>query len=197
MAPATWAIYGCPAQYKASGGDGVQLYMEGNKRLRAPMSQFIRKITGPIDLKITPCNSRDDAIKQCMKDIGALLLIDSEGEDLRSLISRIRSQIGATNRAFFMVQKMEAWFIADRQTLAGYSGPGFRESALPQNPNVENVSTRDIDDTLSNAARNCPKQRYVKGRDDVGLLNLLNPTAVYNACPNFKLLVNHLRTINP
>ena len=197
MAPATWAIYGCPAQYRASGGDGVQLYMEGNKRLRAPMSQFIRKITGPIDLKITPCNSRDDAIKQCMKDIGAMLLIDSEGEELRSLITRIRSQIGATNRAFFMVQKMEAWFIADRQTIADYFGPGFRESALPPNTNVENVSTRDIDDALSNAARNCPKQRYVKGRDDVGLLNRLNPTAVYATCPNFKLLVDHLRGGNP
>ena len=197
MAPATWAIYGCPAQYKASGGDGVQLYMEGNKRLRAPMSQFIRKITGPIDLKITPCNSRDDAIKQCMKDVGAMLLIDSEGEELRSLISRIRPQIGPANRAFFMVQKMEAWFIADRNALLNHFGAGFRESALPQNPNVEEVPPRDIDDALRNATRNCSKQRYVKGRDDVDLLNRLNPTAVYNACPNFKLLVDHLRNTNP
>ena len=171
----------------------MQLYMEGNKRLRAPMSQFIRKITGPIDLKITPCNSRDDTIKQCAKDEGALLLIDSEGEELRSLISRIRPQIGPDNRHFFMVQKMEAWFVADRQTLADYFGPGFHENALPQNANIESVSTRDIDDALRNATRNCAKQRYAKGRDDVGLLNILNPPTVYNACPNFAGLINHLR----
>ena len=193
MVTVTWATYGCPVPYGASGGDGVQLYMEGNKRLRAPISQFIRKITGPIDLKITPCNSRDDAIKQCMKDEGAMLLIDSEGEELRSLISRTHSQIGPANRAFFMVQKMESWFIADQQSLSGYFGPGFRENALPQNPNVEEVPTRDIDDALRNATRNCSKQRYVKGRDDVGLLNRLNPTAVYSACPNFARLIDFLR----
>jgi hypothetical protein len=167
--------------------------MEGNKRLRAPMSQFIRKITGPIDLKITPCNSRDDTIKQCVKDVGALLLIDSEGEELRSLISRIRSQIGPVNHPFFMVQKMEAWFIADRNALTQHFGAGFRESALPRNCNIEDVPTRDIDDALRIATRDCAKQRYAKGRDDVGLLNRLNPTAVYNACPNFAGLINHLR----
>ena len=122
-----------------------------------------------------------------------MLLIDSEGEVLSRLIQRAESQIGATNRAFFMVQKMEAWFIADRPTLSNYFGAGFRENALPQNPNVEEVPTRDIDDALRAATRNCSKQRYMKGRDDVGLLNLLNPAAVYSACPNFARLVNHLR----
>lgn len=161
------------------------------------MAQFIRRATGPIDLKIQPCGSGSNAVQECAKDRDSLLLIDSEGEDLSQLIQRAESQIGATNRAFFMVQKMEAWFIADRQTLADYFGPGFRERALPSNTNVENVSTREIDDALRIATRDCAKQGYSKGRDDVGLLNRLNPTAVYNACPNFKLLIDHLRTINP
>ena len=173
----------------------MQLYMEGNKRLRAPMSQFIRKITGPIDLKVTPCNSRDDAIKQCVKGDDAILLIDSEGEELDSLISRIRSHIGPDKHPFFMVQKMEAWFIADRNALRNHFGAGFRESALPRNRNVEEVSIQDIDNALRNATRDCAKQRYSKGRDDVGLLNQLNPTTVYNACPNFALLIDHLREL--
>ena len=95
-----------------------------------------------------------------------------------------------------MVQKMEAWFIADRNALRNHFGAGFRQSALPQNRNVEDVPTRDIDDALRNATRDCAKQGYTKGRDDVGLLNLLNPTTVYHACPNFALLIDHLRSIN-
>ena len=137
--------------------------------------------------------SRDDAIKQCVTDADALLLIDSEGEELRYLTSRIRSQIGALDRAFFMVQKMEAWFIADRNALRNHFGAGFRESALPRNRNVEEVPIQDIDNALRNAARDCAKQRYSKGRDDVGLLNQLNPNTVYDACPNFALLIDHLR----
>ena len=170
------------------------LYLEGGNHLRPPMAQFIRRATGPIDLKIQPCGSGDSAIQECARDTGSLLLIDSEGEDLPQLAQRAASQIGAASRAFFMVQKMEAWFMADRDALSSYFGPGFRGSALPRNRNVEEVSVHEIDNALRNATRDCAKRRYRKGRDDVGLLNRVNPTAVYDACPNFALLVNHLRS---
>ncbi|MDE2785827.1 MAG: DUF4276 family protein [Chloroflexota bacterium] len=169
------------------------LYLEGGNHLRPPVAQFIRRATGPIDLKIQPCGSGDNAIEECAKDGDGLLLIDSEGEDLQQLTQRVASQIGAANRAFFMVQKMEAWFMADRNALRNHFGAGFRESALPPNRNVEEVSIQDIDNALRNATRDCAKQRYRKGRDDAGLLNRLNPATVYNACPNFALLINHLR----
>lgn len=168
------------------------LYLEGGNHLRAPMAQFIRRAAGPIDLKIRPCGSGSDAIAQCSKDEDALLLIDSEGMDVPQLVQSVASQIGATNRAFFMVQLMEAWFIADRNALADYFGAGFRNSALPQNPNVEDIPKQDIENCLRNATRDCAKQHYAKGRDDVRLLERLNPTAVYNACPNFARLIDHL-----
>ena len=170
------------------------LYLEGGNHLRPPMAQFIRRATGPIDLKIQPCGSGDSAIQECAKDRDGLLLIDSEGEDLPQLVQRAASQIGALDRAFFMVQKMEAWFMADRDALSSYFGPGFRGSALPRNRNVEEVSVQEIDNALRNATRDCAKQRYRKGRDDVGLLNLLNPTTVYNACDNFARLIDFLRS---
>ena len=169
------------------------LYLEGGNHLRPPMAQFIRRATGPIDLKIQPCGSGSNAVQECAKDRDSLLLIDSEGEDLSQLIQRAESQIGATNRAFFMVQKMEAWFIADRNALRNHFGAGFRESALPQHRNVEEVSIQDIDNALRNATRECAKQRYSKGRDDVDLLNELNPDTVYDACPNFARLIDFLR----
>ncbi|MCY4559925.1 MAG: DUF4276 family protein [Chloroflexi bacterium] len=178
----------------------MEVYLEGHRRLRVPMKSFLRNAVRTIHnqsvtLNVEPCGSGDDAIKRCVKNTGSILLIDSEGEVSPQLIVRVSGQIGSTNRAFYMVQQMEAWFIADRDALADYFGPGFRESALPQRNNIEDAPKREIENGLRNATRDCAKQRYSKGRDDVGLLERLNPTTVYNACPNFALLINHLREL--
>ena len=171
----------------------MMLYMEGRTELRASMAQFIRRATGPIDLKVKPCGSGSEAIKQCADDVNALLLIDSEGAATAQFIQGIESQIGAANRAFFMVQLMEAWFLADRATLANYFGAGFRDRALPRNLNVEDIPKPDVENGLRSATRNCRKGPYRKGADDTRLLALLNPTAVYHACPNFARLIDFLR----
>ena len=176
----------------------MEVYLEGHRRLRTPMKMFLRTAVATIHnqsihLNVEPSGSREDAIKRCVRDRNSLLLIDSEGEDVSQLAQRVASQIGATNRAYFMVQQMEAWFIADRDALANYYKTGFRESALPQNRNPEDVSKQDIENGLRNATQECAKQRYLKGRDDVGLLNALNPATVYSACPNFKSLIDFLR----
>ena len=176
----------------------MEVYLEGHRRLRVPMKSFLRNAVRTIHnqsitLNVEPCGSGDDAVKRCVKGTGSILLTDSEGEASQELIVRVSGQIGSTNRAFFMVQLMEAWFIADRSALAGYFGAGFRDSALPQNPNVEDIPKQDIENCLRDATRNCTKQRYSKGRDDVRLLERLNPAAVYSTCPNFALLIDHLR----
>ncbi len=176
----------------------MEVYLEGHRRLRVPMKSFLRNAVRTIHnqsitLNVEPCGSGDDAVKRCVKDTESILLIDSEGEVSQELIVRVSGQIGSTNRAFYMVQQMEAWFIADRDALANYFGPGFRESALPQRNNIEDAPKREIENGLRNATRDCAKQRYSKGRDDMGLLNQLNPATVYNACPNFALLIDHLR----
>ena len=176
----------------------MRVYLEGGRHLRNPMKTFLRKAVGAIHhqsiaLDVEPCGSRDNAIRRCAGDAGSLLLIDSEGDDLQQLTDRVATQIGPTNRAFFMVQLMEAWFVADRQNLAAYFGAGFRDGVLPANASVEEVSKQDIETGLRNATRNCAKRGYTKGRDDVGLLNQLNPDAVYSACPNFARLIDFLR----
>ena len=171
----------------------MQLYLEGDKLLRPPMGQFIRRATGPIDLKITPCRSGDDAIKQCAKDAGAVLLIDSEGALSTQLANRIAGQIGASNRVFFMVQLMEAWFLADRPTLEAYYGRDFNVGRLPGNPNVEDIPKPDVEQGLHDATRRCSKGAYNKTTHAIALLAQLNPFAVYDACPNFALFIDFLR----
>ena len=174
-------------------GNLLMLYIEGGNHLRGPMAQFIRRATGLINLKIRPCRSGNDAINKCSKDTNALLLIDSEGEDISRLTQSVKSQIGSTNSIFFMVQLMEAWFLADRQALSAYYGQGFNANSLPNNPNIEDVLKRDVEADLRNATRQSRKGAYHKGKHASGLLGWIDPTAVYNACPNFALLVDFLR----
>lgn len=109
------------------------------------------------------------------------------------LVDRVIRQIGQANHAFFMVQLMEAWFLADRQSLARYFGREFRANAIPGNPNVEEIPKQDVIDGLHTATRRCGRGAYSKTRHAAALLELINPTAVYNACPNFKMLIDFLR----
>ena len=135
----------------------MRLYLEGSSKLRAPMSQFIRKATGRVDLKVVPCGSRDDAIKRCAKGSDSLLLIDSEGEVSSQLNERVASQIGRANYAFFMVQLMESWFLADRQTLQTYYGRGFNVRRLPTNQDIEAIPKGDAENGLRGAPAIAPK----------------------------------------
>ena len=92
-----------------------------------------------------------------------------------------------------MVQCMEAWLLADRETLADFFGSGFHGSVLPGRPDVENVSKKRLIDALENATRECrPKGRYDKGRHSFQLLGQLDPAKVTRASPYAKRLVRTL-----
>lgn len=181
----------------------MDVYLEGGNHLRRPMRNFLRRAVGNnIALNILPCRDRDRAIRLFgqTSSSDALLLIDSEGDDLTTLRQFVLSRTGfpdATDRSFFMVQLMEAWFLADRQALVAYYGQGFNAGRLPGNRQPERIPKRDVEQGLRNATAGTSKGAYDKTDHAVELLAQLNPTAVYSACPNFKLLVDHLRTINP
>ena len=176
----------------------MHVYLEGGRHLRNPMKTFLRNAVNAIhqrtiELEVEPCGSRDDAIRRCARNAEAILLIDSEGEDLPQLIDHVGARIGSANRAFFMVQLMEAWFLGDRQSLVAYYGRGFNTGRLPANPHVEDIPKRDVEDGLRNATRQSGKGTYNKSEHARELLGMLNPAAVYNACPNFRSLIDFLR----
>ncbi len=93
-----------------------------------------------------------------------------------------------------MVQVMETWLVADRNTLRTYFGPSFRKNALPRRPALEDVSKKDVLDALGRATAGCPK-RYSKGVVSFELLEQTDPARVENACPHAKKLLNRLRTL--
>ena len=181
----------------------MDVYLEGGTHLRRPIRNFLRRaVGGDINIDVDTCGSRDRAITRFGRASSpdSLLLIDSEGDDLDGLRQTVASRsrlLGVLDRAFFMVQLMEAWFLADREALQTYYGPRFNARVLPNNPQPEGVLKIDVINRLREATRGTPKRVYHKTAHAPALLNLLNPTAVYNACPNFALLIDHLRSINP
>ena len=105
-----------------------------------------------------------------------------------------RPQGAMDENAHLMVQCMEAWFLADRETLAAVFGAGFRRGGLPGQQNVERVRKRDVLDGLENAARDCrTRQGYRKGRDSFDILSRLDPGLVAAASPQAERFLNTLR----
>src|SRR5271170_497820 len=95
---------------------------------------FKKVVIGPMP-RITACGGRDKAYKRfCGNLSGALLLVDSEGPigservwDYLKTRDGWEKPAGATeDQAHLMVQIMESWFLADKDTVTKYYGSGFR-----------------------------------------------------------------------
>jgi len=87
---------------------------------------------------------------------------------------------------YWMVQTMEAWFHADKESMAKYFGEGFRAKALRQYLNVEEIPNDDLRAGLSAATRETEKGDYYRNKTTHGpkLLSLIDPELVKNASPN-------------
>lgn len=81
-----------------------------------------------------------------------------------------------------MVQCMEAWFIADKETLGKYFGPDFKESKLPQHTNIPAISKANLLSGLENATKTCRKGCYSKGNHSFELLGLIDPVKIKEKC---------------
>jgi Domain of unknown function (DUF4276) len=80
-----------------------------------------------------------------------------------------------------MVQMMEAWLVADRDALSRFYGQGFNASAIPRNPNVEQISKPDLESALKEATRHTAKGEYHKIHHGPRILSQLNVSRVRKA----------------
>ena len=97
------------------------------------------------------------------------------------------------DQAFLMVQVMETWFLADRETLRRHFGTGFRENALPQWPRLEGVPKARVLAALRGATSHCSPP-FNKGTVSFQLLTKISPELVEIACPHAGRLFQRLRT---
>ena len=95
------------------------------------------------------------------------------------------------DQAFLMVQAMETWFIADRNSLQRYFGAKFNENAFRQWPQLEAVPKATVFDALERATN----KGYAKGKVSFALLAQIDPALVEAACPHAKALLDRLRTL--
>jgi hypothetical protein len=120
----------------------------------------------------------------------ALLLVDSEAAVSEiSPWTHLRNRPGdgwekpgtaADDDCHLMVQCMEHWFLADRETLKAFYGQGYRESALPSSgTSLESIPKDTLSRSLYEATRNSrTKRAYSKGGHSFELLARIDPAKV-------------------
>lgn len=175
----------------------VKLYVEGggdnNHALAAQCRQafaaFFLRAGVQRRPRVVACGGRSQALRYFQGAIKSgespLLLIDSEGP---------APSTWDTN-TFYMVQAMEAWFHADRETLERYFGDHFKGTALSARMNIEEIPKADLFDGLKRATTDCQKGEYSKGRHSFEILARIDPSKVTAASPHAERLLNKLRDV--
>ena len=185
-----------------------KIYMEGgskrgrkqksNKEIRKLVGLFIEKAgVHHESFNVVTCGSRSIAHSEFINHhrhndrVRALLLVDAEGpvtadsawEHLKKLEGWKKPADVTDDQYHLMVQLMESWFIADQETLQSYYGRKFRTKSLPQNPAIEEIPKRDVEQKLKNATKNTGKKTYNKGEHGFEILAIIDPEKVRRASP--------------
>ena len=192
--------------YVEGGGDSNQL----RRQCRNGFREFFSKagLEGHMP-RVVACGSRQRAYDQFCAAIDEaeagsfiVLLVDSETavaasdspwEHLRKRDNWTQPSAATDDNAQLMVQCMEAWFIADRQSLSVYLGKDFKAAALPARDDVEAIAKGDLERTLKQATKSCSKGSYNKGRHSFELLGCLDPSKVMNSSCHARRLIDALR----
>ena len=159
--------------------------------------------------RVVACGSRQRAYDQFCAAIDEaetgsfiVLLVDSEAavaasdnpwKYLKKRDNWTQPSAATDDSAQLMVQCMEAWFVADRQSLSSYFGHDFKAAALPARDDVEAIAKRDLERTLKQATSSCSKGAYRKGRHSFELLECLDPSKVMESSPYARRLIDALK----
>jgi len=188
----------------------IKIFVEGGSFgkdvifFRQGFSTFISNLTATsyeqLKPKIIPCGSRGDTYKAFRRakrdepDIYPILLLDSEKPVSKeawkhlSIFDHWDLTSDDNEYCHLMVQMMESWFIADIHALEKFYGKNFHSNALPSNPNVEEISKKDINVSLKKATKDTSKREYHKTKHAPLILSLLDPEKVRKASRHCKRL---------
>lgn len=184
--------------YIEGGGDGKNT----KQLLRGGFSIFFKELvqvarSNKIKWNITVCGSRKNAFRDFKNALAAhpnafiILLVDSEApvklkqrpwEHLK-LRDNWDAPAGVDDtHCYLMVQTMEAWFMADIDTLKKFYGQGFKENAIPRKSNVETIEKDLLERSLKAASCDTKsKGEYQKIKHASMLLEMLDVDKVRNA----------------
>jgi hypothetical protein len=199
---------------------GVTIYMEGGgdskdqkAQLRQGMSQFLAALKDKAraknwSWKLTPCGGRRAAYEAFLNARRSpadgeliVLLVDSEAPvTTASRAAHLRERPGdgwdlkgvPEAHIHLMVQAMEAWIVADPDTLTTYYGQNFLRNALPTRANLEEEPKADCAKKLSAATRPTQKGEYQKIRHAADLLARISSEKVRTRCPHAETMFSTL-----
>ncbi|MFQ5794411.1 MAG: DUF4276 family protein [Candidatus Bipolaricaulia bacterium] len=138
--------------YIEGGGD----YKDTKARMRQGFGNFLEDLrhiarSRRIRWQIIACGPRNDAHNNFLMalethpDAFNVLLVDSEGPVDTSPCKHLEIRDGWSlpgvddAHCHLMVQIMEAWLVADIDTLSDFYGHRFNPNPIPKNPNVEEI----------------------------------------------------------
>jgi hypothetical protein len=149
-----------------------------------------------IKWKLTVCGSRNNAFRDFKTALKAnpqafnVLLVDAEAPVNSRPCQHLkcRDDWDLSNlddeHCQLMVQTMEAWLIADIESLKKFYGSGFKENAIPKNAEVEKIDKKFLESCLKAATRNTQKGEYHKIQHACKLLALLEVDKVREVAPH-------------
>ena len=195
----------------------IKVFVEGGgetnllrRKCRQGFSNFFRKagLEGRMPSVVASGSRRDAfndfcaALRRPGKYDFIVLLVDSEGPVVAGSNSwqhlKARDNWGqpsgtTDDQVHLMVQCMEAWFLADKDTLITYYGNGFNQNALPARQDIEKIPKDDVLNGLKNATSSVSKGEYGKGQHSFDILAQIDPDKVIAASPHAKRLVDTLK----
>jgi len=168
----------------------IRIHFEGNEALRPGFHQFLSRIRDAaqvrqIGFRLIAAGGTPDADFQTARRAHPkwwnILLLDRD-----ALKPKRKKSV------FWMVQVMEAWFLADPEALALYYGQDFARNALKKNPHVEEIAKADVLKCLKQATRKTQKGAYHKTAHAPSILELLDPDKVRGAVPECERLFREI-----
>jgi len=148
----------------------IRIYYEGDRKLKEGFRTFFAALF--------------DAARRLRCRMSLIAGRATPVEDFKDALERRPADRSLEDSVFWMVQIMEAWFLADVEGLKPYYGQGLHEVALRGNPKVEEIPKEDVYKRLRNATRATSKGAYDKTGHAPGLLRLIDPERVRQASPN-------------
>lgn len=177
----------------------IRIYFEGNKALRNGFESFFTELnvaarSAQSTLQFIAAKDGISAYRKAERTHeGAwnILLKYSEGAmpaRLADLCARHGIDPQLADKMFWMVELMEAWFLADGDALADYYGDGFRINAIGEAADVERIPKAAVLDRLKRATKNTSKGEYDKVKHAPYLLERLSSERVQSRAANCRKL---------
>lgn len=191
----------------------VVVYVEGGGRQRKILDdcrrgfgQLLQKVV-PVgnSPKVVACGDRGSTFRDFQRNViqgregFLILLVDSEEPVPANVTNWVylrtrrddqweRPPGTRDDQAHLMVQCMESWFLADRETLSAYYNQGFLIDSLPGSANIEEIPRRDVAQSLDHATKPTQKGPYHKTRHGFELLANIDPAKVRAASTHARQL---------